>query len=244
LRVIEKKNLRFADVIIAANIERATIMKKYFSLKNLPIVFDNIHKIEDAYDESLCNEKYSHLFTDKDFFAVYGGGVNKTRFTYELAEAFHRLGEGYRLLVFGAATEKEKSDFREYISSKKITNVLYLGMLPRNEWRYFLSKAKISISAFLQDTPNNIFCASGKLYEGLFEGTPVLTSANPPFQRICNTYGVGVSTNDFYVGVLELQKNYEQYLQKVNSYILTIEIGNRITDLYHSIMEKMSEIAA
>ena len=239
MNYIEKKYLRYADIVIAANIERANIMKKYFKLKDSPVVFDNVHKINDVYNVMDCDRKYGHLFSKDTFCIVYAGGIAKQRLTYELAKAVGSLGEKYRLIVIGQSTQEDKKRFYSMLKEENITNVFYIGFIPRNELRYMLNRAAISVSIFAQDTVNNIYCASGKLFESLFEGTPVLTSENPPLKRICKEYKVGISTNNFTKGILQLKNNYEYYKKNVQKYIKSLDVGARIDFLAKTIKEKM-----
>lgn len=227
MQVFENRNLKYADIVISANMERSKIMKEYFKLKSLPIVFDNIHKINDKYDIEECDKKYSQYFNGS-FSIVYAGGVSKQRMTYELAEAVGELGLEYRLLILGEGNEEEIGCFYKFLEKRGISNVHYFGFKPRCEWRYFLHKASISVVAFAHDTLNNIYCASGKLYESLFEGIPILTSENPPLKRICEGNGVGVSTNKFKEGIIEIRNNYDKYKQNIVPYINSIDFEKRI----------------
>lgn len=239
MRYFEKKYLKYADIVIAANIERAQIMKEYFKLNEIPIIFDNIHKIDDEYDISECNAKYGYLFNDDAFYIVYAGGISKRRMTFELVEAVGNLGDNFRLLILGRANTQDKEELDLMLNKNKFYNISYLGFVPRNEWRYILSKSHISVSAFAQDTVNNINCASGKLYESLFEGKPILTSTNPPLKRICNDYKVGVSNDNFLEGILELEKNYDNYCENVESYVNTLDYEGRISVLVEMLKEKI-----
>jgi len=239
MKYFEKKYLRYANIVIAANIERANIMKEYFELNETPLVFDNMRRIHDNYDVLECNKKYGHLFSDDTFCIVYAGGIRKPRMTFELAEAVGNLGYDYRLVVVGPSNDAEKKQFYSLIKGRSFNNVFYLGFIPRNEWRYMLNRANISVSVFAQDTVNNINCASGKLYESLFEGTPILTSENPPLKLICNEFKVGVSNNCFEKGILELNHNFNFYCKNVQTYIKTLNTKERIYTLIKIINEKI-----
>lgn len=235
----EKKYLKYADLVIAANIERAIIMKDYFELSNLPIVFDNIHKITDQYDLEKCNEKYGQYFEEQKFYIVYGGGIAKSRRTFDFIDAVINLGPKYVLLIAGSIDNNDYEEFKNIVKNNEHQNVHYLGFLPRNEWRYLINKSHITASAFQEDTVNNINCASGKVYESLFEGKPVLTSENPPLKRLCVDDQVGVSNNDFYNGILELERNYNYYLEHVDKYIKSINYDKRIDILADTIKEEL-----
>ena len=64
MQVFENRNLKYADIVISANMERSKIMKEYFKLKSLPIVFDNIHKINDKYDIEECDKNTHNILTE------------------------------------------------------------------------------------------------------------------------------------------------------------------------------------
>lgn len=239
LKLFEKKYMKFADIVIAANVERAEIMKSYFGLSELPVIFDNIHKIEDDYNLELCEEKFGNLFLEDKFNIIYAGGVSRQRLTFELAEAVGTLGNEYSLVVVGSASRIDREEFSRMLCKSGIKNVTYIGFIQRDELRYMLKKASISVSIFAQDTFNNVYCASGKLFESLFEGTPVLTSENPPLKRVCNDYGIGISTNDFKQGIIHLRSNYDYYHQNVKYYIGTIDVKERIEKLARTLKCKL-----
>lgn len=243
MQYIENKYLRYADVTIAANIERASIMEELQKLEKKPLVFDNIHKIEDSYDEIKCNEKYGEYFRKDVFTVLYAGGISENRKTYELADAVGKLGNRYSLIVIGAASNEEKNKFKKYLEERKYYNINYLGFIPREEFRFLLNKACVSVSAFAQDTLNNKFCASGKVYESIFEGTPILTTENPPLKRICKEYGVGISTSNFKDGIKSLQENYDIYCNNVVKYAKQINYEERI-DILQKSLENFIEVGS
>lgn len=239
MNYFEKKYLKFADVVISANIERAKIMEKYFQLKETPIVFDNVHRIDDQYDLVECEKKYGKLFKEDVFCIVYAGGIFKQRLTINLAKAVGELGDKYHLIITGNSSEKDKRELYMMLDKYGFKNIWYLGFVPRSELRYLFRKADISVSIFQQDTVNNIYCASGKLYESLFEGTPVLTSENPPLKRLCDENKIGVSTLDFKEGILELERNYSFYYENVLSFTKSLNMETRINNLVKQIKEKI-----
>jgi hypothetical protein len=239
MNYFEKKYLKYADIVIAPNIERANIMKHYYKLNRLPIVFNNIHRINDNYNILECNKKYGKYFNDGAFCIVYGGGIGKQRMTYVLANAVCTLGSNYRLLIVGRSNKAEKKKIDLMIRNRNYKNIFYLGFISRNEWRFLLNQAKVSVVAFTKDTVNNKYCASGKLYESLFEGTPLLTSDNPPLKRICDDYQIGVSTRDFAEGILELEKKYDFYCDNVNSYIKNLNVERRLDHLVKVVKERI-----
>lgn len=242
LNVCEKKYLKKVDIVIAANKERAEIMQEYFNLKEMPIIFDNIHKIDEAYSLDKCRKQYGSIIKKDLFNILYAGGISEKRMTYELVDAvgeLNKIEEKFNLIVLGDATEKEKEKFKKFILDKKYTNIEYAGFIPRSEFKYLLQEVQISVSIFSQDIINNINCASGKLYESLFEGAPVLTSENPPLKRICSDEKIGVSTENFKEGLKELYNNYNIYRENVKKYIKRINYYSRVEELAQQVKEKL-----
>lgn len=240
MQYIENKYLKFANIVIAANEERARIMKRFFKLKNKPIVFDNIHKINENYDIVLCEKKYKKIFNNK-FVILYGGGIGERRMTYELATAIGELKEDFYLIITGSSTKEEQKKFEAFIQMQGFNNIIYLGFVPREEFKYLLQNSKISVSAFDDKTLNNKYCASGKVYESLFENTPVLTTENPPFRNLCNTYKVGVCNNDFKKGILTIRNNYMFYKKNIRKFISSVDYESRVTKLSEKILEIYSD---
>jgi glycosyltransferase involved in cell wall biosynthesis len=240
----EKKYLKYADIVIAANNERATIMKDYFKLKETPIIFDNMHKIVDNYDATECAEKYRNLLMDtkSKFHIVYAGGIDERRLTFQLVEAVGKLGQEYQLTVIGSATLEVKERFNGFVEKMGYKNIGYYGIVSRAELRYLIQNAHASVSAFVQNTANNKYCASGKLYESIFEGVPVITSDNPPLKKICDTYNIGVSGSSFEESILQLRNNYDFYKECVQNYIAILDYDLRVENLSKSILSKLSKV--
>lgn len=235
-----RRYLPAADFVFSANIERALIMKDVYKLKRVPIVWDNIHRIDDSIDEASCKMKYDRYLNGTDNIILYCGGIREDRGTYQLIDAIEQLGGAYKLLVAGIAGERDLKKFNERYEKSCTKNFYYLGYLSRSELRFLLRKSKISVSLFDFSCANHIFCASGKVFEALFEHIPVLTSINPPFKRLCDDFGVGVSTNDFRSGIIEIVNNYETYVENVSQYVKQLTYETRVEQLAALIEKELS----
>ena len=237
-RRAEKKHLKKADLVFAANIERAQIMKEYFGLSTLPSVFDNVHRIDDDYDKAACDAKWGEVFADDCFNVLFGGGISEERQTFDYIDSYKKLDGKYRLIILGAASDVAKSRFTEETRGRD--DIFYLGYMTRAELRYCLQKASASVVLFDKKSYNTLYCASGKLYESLFEGTPILASENPPLKRLCTEHGIGVSTDDFARGIQDLEAKYDECKAAVRRYTATINMEERAQALYREINEKIS----
>ena len=111
--------------------------------------------------------------------------------------------------------------------------------MTRAELRYCIQNSHASVVLFDKNSYNTLYCASGKFYESLFEGVPILASENPPLKRICLEEKIGVSDDNFARGIQTLQKDYDSYLFAVRNYVSGIHFEERIENLYQSIMEAL-----
>lgn len=232
---IEKRNLYKLDLYISACQERAEIAISYFKLnKSNVIVFDNIHKIQDLYtDENVC-KKYNCLFNKDTFNVLYGGGIRYDRGTYELAYAFKQLGSKYRLILAGKPWDGEDK-FNNFLKQQKIDNVNFIGFVSRDDWGYLLKRCHATVVYFLQNTINNKYCASGKMYESLFMHKPIICSSNPPLANLCAKYNCGASGDNLVEIIRNVRENYEEYVLGTEKFENEIDYEARITTLANQI---------
>lgn len=216
LRKTEKIFLRKADFIIAANCERADAMREYYKLKMLPFVYDNIHIIRGSYNVAECESKYKSLFNKNEFTILNTGGVDQDRDIYEIAEAVIKLGKEYTLVVAGSSTKNEIEIFEKRY--RNVDNIRYIGFVPRNHLKYLYQNSDVSFTAFKKSTMNNIYCASGKTYESIFEGVPIISSNNPPLKMLCEKYLVGIANDDYVDAIKKIHTNYNIYKSNVEKF--------------------------
>ena len=239
LNIQEKKYISQTDFVFAANLERAKIMKDVFHLKKCPIVWDNVHRIDDNINKKECDKKFGNIVSNSQNIIFYCGGIHHNRGTFELIEAVKELGNKYKLVIAGTASKEELKEYKKVLNGSSIKNFTYIGFVSRSELKYFLKKSKISVSIFDLSCINHIFCASGKIYESIFEGVPILTSTNPPFTRLCNEYGIGVSTDDYISGIKKIMNNYDEYVNNTKKLIKMLDYDNRIDKLTNLILNEI-----
>lgn len=236
----ERKYVKYSDLVFAANEERASMMVEYMNLNTKPLVFDNMHKIKDVYDQQACDEKYGRYLKAGKFKVLFAGGIDAERLTFDYVESFITLPNEYELIIVGSASTAALTKFKDIIVSNGVENrIHYLGFVTRQELKYLIDNTEASVVVFDKDSYNTLYCASGKFYESLFQGKPILASENPPLKRICQMYGIGVSNDDYAHGVMELYNNYEYYKSKVSEYVEKLDYDNRIENLTNQIMEHL-----
>lgn len=223
--LLERLFINKFDVVVCANSQRSKIMKDLFDLKSVPLVYENIRKLNfstEIINMQVYEQKYKEIFTDGSFVIIATDGFSKARGTDKLIEAIKKLGKKYSLVLAGKITEQDKNKLNEI--SERYKNIYIVGLLSEQELKYVLNKCNIGFVSYPMDTYNNIYCASGKVYEFLFEGLPVLTSKNPPLLELCEKYKVGISTEDFLSAILEISVNYDFYKNNVFDMQKTVSV--------------------
>lgn len=236
----ERKYLKRVDALMAANKERAEIMTQVYELPKTPIVLENMRRLAIAPDVPACEEKYGGLFREGALSVLYGGGVKKARRTLELASAVRALGKDFNLIITGGGDAGEIEKLNALIADNPADNIHYMGLAPRTEWKYLLTKADICVSIYAQDTANNKYCASGRFYEGILEGVPVLCTTNPPMLHACEAHGFGVATEDLQAGLAMLRENYAQYRQNAEKFARECDYQGRIPRLAQQLTARLN----
>ena len=91
--LVEASAIKKADVVIAANLERAQLMQKRYSLDKTPLVFENIRSLEFSadYNENTIKEKYSHLLDSNEHVVLATSGCDADRITDVLVDNFPKV---------------------------------------------------------------------------------------------------------------------------------------------------------
>ncbi len=241
--IIERLFYRKYDLLVCANRERARIMKRLFNLPEEPLVFENVRKLE--YSTTLAGrnfqEKFNHFLNNDSIKIVSTAGYSLSRGGKKLIEEVGLLGEQFSLYIIGGGKESEKKIFDSLVLDLGISNIFDVGRLNSDELKYFTSNCDIGVVFYHRRDLNNRYCASGKVYEFLFEGLPIVCSSNAPLMKFCKHFQVGISGDNFSDSLIQIVEKIEWYRENVhkaasiidieqNRKKLANEIRNRITD--------------
>ena len=219
--VFEKKMIKKADIVICANKERARIMQKEYKLINEPITYENLRQLhyESAEHLDAAMKRLDKYLHEGEYRIISSSGCSLKRTNDVLVKNLPKVRKKCRLFLVGDNTKEEEKAIKQIIKSQHLSNVEILGRLNQTELKYLISKSHIGIVNYGQYDTNNRLCASGKMYEFLYEGIPVVTTTNPPLKRLCRIAEIGVADDDYVNGINAILDEYELYKNKVDLYI-------------------------
>lgn len=218
--MMETYMMKKSDIILAANKQRSQIMYDHYGLKSKPLIFENIRFLPDDkfLSREILEKKYSEHFSYK-YNLISTGGYSLTRKTVELVSSMKNLSQDFGLYIIGEGTQDDKHVIQDLIEQYSLENVHLLGKVPMGELKYILSKCNIGIVSYHENDLNNQYCASGKVYEYLAEGIPIVTTENIPLKEFCEEHNVGVADNNFFNGIRQVSDNLMIYNKNVGEFI-------------------------
>lgn len=219
----ERKLMKKAHVVLCANEERAQIMHRQFGLKQCPMVFENIRFLAGDYDEAKMDKKYEGVFK-YPFNLVSTSGLFMERDTDKLIESMKDLDDRFGLFFVGNSSEKDIAQMNRIMQEHGIKNVHLVGRVPMTELVYIVRRCQIGMVHYHKKNLNNEFCASGKIYEFLHEGLPIVTTENPPLKKMCDAHGIGIADDRFAPAVLTIADNYGEYQKRVTDFVKDISV--------------------
>lgn len=228
--------MKRADIVISANAIRAQIYKGLHRLKKMPIVFENIHWFDNQTKSELS------LLNNETIKVVVTDGLNPQRMTRELLEAINYLDGRFSFFVVGDVSDEEIKMAESLVSHEKIKQISFVGKMPHKELGQFLLSCDIGVVKYNFDDLNNIFCASGKIYEFIMSGLPVVTTEQAVLKGMCEKYGIGVADNKFYPGLLKIADNMSIYKENAKKYQSEIIKRDYVQECVQKIKEIMKEI--
>jgi glycosyltransferase involved in cell wall biosynthesis len=190
---LEKKTIRYAQLVIAANSSRAEIMKNHYHLNKVPLVIGNIPPIPVA---KVTQEEVIRMFPvlmkehPGDIHVVYMGDINFVRGIDVLLDAVKYLPENVKLIFVGGGVDLENvKKVAKEIGKNKIR---ITGQVPHDMIFDILKHADIGfISYLLSKNLNDIYCAPNKIFEYAQAGLPVISTCQPTIKKIFSEFQIG-----------------------------------------------------
>lgn len=237
--LFEKMLLKKSVLVFCANKYRSQIMKEKFQLDFFPEVYDNIRLLEyhPETDMDFLEKKYQSFF-QYEWNIISTGGFSILRKTDILIQNFKNIDNlNIGLYIAGTGSNKDKQILNSFIEENNIDNVHFIGRVDMNELKFVVSKCDIGIVSYHQNDLNNEFCSSGKIYEYMGEGLPVVTTENTPLKILCDENMIGISDNNFTDGIIGVIKDYVFYKKNVKSFMSDFSVEENNIDMANKIKE-------
>ncbi len=217
----ESMFFKVSDIIICANSYRAVIMKQYYYLRELPFVYENVFRLtySDVFNIKETEQLYIDVFKEKKFRIISTAGCICQRTTDKLVASISKFKDKIDLLLVGGGTKEDCQKINSIIMELDLDNVHIIDKVDKSTLKWLISRCDAGVVIYGQYDQNNKFCASGKMFEFLFEGLPFIASTNPPLVDICSRYGIGVTSDDYAEAINELFENYAIYKKRAVGFI-------------------------
>jgi len=180
-----------ADLVIAANPERAEVMKAHYGLAKRPAVMRNIppYRAITAAEAEKALESYPALRRrgPDDRILLYQGDVSLARGLERFIKLLDHLPDNYRLVIAGSGPDLEKVQALGAVHAAA-GRFATLGRVPGEVLPAVTKHADIGIVTYPFEGLNNIYCAPNKVYEYLMAGIPIISSNQPTIDAISRDY--------------------------------------------------------
>jgi glycosyltransferase involved in cell wall biosynthesis len=195
----ERCTIRKADAVIAANPERATIMRQVFKLRQTPTVVRNIPPLSPSrYSLDDLRAKYPMLARPnrQTIRILYQGDINYQRGVQSFMEALRLLPDTYQLVIVGGGPDQ--GDVAEAIQYERYgkNRLIWIGKVPRADLFDMMRLCDIGIVTYRMASQNHLLCAPNKIYEYAQAGLPVVATAQPTLKSIIEQNPIGVLVKD------------------------------------------------
>ena len=149
-----------------------------------------------SFEDSKINNAYHDSIIDSNSYKViYCGSIRPVNDISKLVEAGKKmLDDNIQILIYGEGSEKEL--LMQKVITENISNVFFLGAVPKENIPSILSKSSLNILNYSQTSYNwSRGNSSNKLFEYLAAGKPVLSTVEMGYS-IINRYQCGIELDD------------------------------------------------
>ena len=191
----EKSAVARAGLIIAANEERAEVMRKHYRLKEMPLAIRNIAQPPThtpGMDAVLDSFPALRRQGSGEVRLVFQGFLSADRGIVESVEALAQLPESFELVLVGGGPPADIAAIHATIEKLDVGDrVILLGRVPRDQLHDILATCDIGIVYYHTYRLNQLYCASNKIYEYAQAGLPMILTCQPPLRPLHEKFGVG-----------------------------------------------------
>lgn len=178
---LERCSIRNASLVIAANDERARIIKYVYKLKNVI----SVGNIAPYYADCILDEE-----ANEESYIVYQGVLSEERQISVYIKILCYLPDYVKLKLIGGGPDIQY--YKTLVSDLHLENrVKFTGRIPYVSLIKESKSCKIGIVSYLMDDLNNYYCSPNKLFEYIQYGIPVIVSPQPFLKTVVSKFSIG-----------------------------------------------------
>ncbi|MEH0714124.1 hypothetical protein [Vibrio owensii] len=229
---LEKMIVKLSDGIIVPNEDRASLMKKYYSLSQTPCVIPNL--LESKFSESCNNDKFD------EFTYIYQGVLNDNRFLIEIVESFRYVDKA-KLIIVGFG--KLSGYMSQICNAPDLKGkVEFIPGLSRDELYKVTKQCHVGIVSYDFSSLNNKYCASNKISEYVLLGLPVLATPQLTLKKDLYEFNVGESFNRVDLESANLKCIAQSFVNMKENYDVYLDGVKNNKDNFMFLSEKYSDV--
>ena len=215
----EKRNVKYADLIITVNDSLTYLIRNRFKLSQSPVVLRNMpFRKEIKPDKNRFHEKFKIDSRRKIMIFITANLHPASNNLLWAMDAF-KDNEDFALVIIGKTKGREQIE--DHCRTTENKNVYLHDPILPEEIIDYLSCADFGILPFWQ--PGFLsywFATPNKMFEYIMAGIPILSTPQPEFRKIVEDYKVGTTAdpridNSIEKGLNDLIKNENEYLKNV-----------------------------
>jgi glycosyltransferase involved in cell wall biosynthesis len=193
---LERWVVRRADLVIAANPERAQLMADHYRLASVPEHMRNIppRPVASGALRGEVEARYPVLARrhEGDRIVLYQGSVTLARRLGRFVEALAHLPPEYRMVVAGDGPDVAEL---EALGAKWAAQGRFatLGRVPQTRLPAVTARADVGVVTYPYEGLNNLYCAPNKIFEYAQAGLPVVTTDQSPLRSLVWGHGIGTT---------------------------------------------------
>jgi len=245
---LEEYLCKRAAIVVTGNSYRANYLKDEYNLPEKPLVWYNMRKLNELLLTSekvaYFNTKYNYLNGKK--IILFSSGYSIWRETDKLILSKKYLNDEFVYLIVGGGMMSYDADqdyklIQRIIVENDLNDVFFQDKVGEAELLYLIRKAYIGVVHYNKLDFNNLYCASGKLFEFINEEVPIVTTSNPPLVDFTTSTGTGLSVNALHLGINEIDSNYIKFKSNIVKYLKDDPLKRNNLDFIRKINSIMSE---
>lgn len=235
----ERFSIRNASLVIAANDERARIIKYVYKLRNV-ISVCNIAPYNNDYtlDEETKREDY----------IVYQGVLSEERQISTYIKMLCHLPDYVKLKLIGGGPDSQY--YNTLVNDLHLENrVKFTGRIPYARLIEESRGCKIGIVSYLMDDLNNYYCSPNKLFEYIQYGIPVIVSPQPFLKAVVSKFSIGEvwdirkdSMASFVEKVMKILNNRSAYQSGMNSFNAIYTCENEMKKMEKAVCDVLCQL--